>query len=90
MKKLGIVSLIAVVFVVCLVACSSGVLRHLETAPDAKNFHPKSVGVLPVDAGTYAEARGIADEILADSLINKKWYGSVLGETSCSPSWSRI
>jgi hypothetical protein len=44
-----------------------GGLRYSQAAPEAKDFRPKTVGVLPADPGTYEEARGVIDEIIAVS-----------------------
>jgi hypothetical protein len=76
MKKTG-VALLIVLFILGLIAC--GGLRYSQVDADAKNFHPKRIGVLPVDVGTYEEARGIADLIVAGALAEKKWFEDVVG-----------
>ncbi|MDD5170380.1 MAG: hypothetical protein PHN75_16310 [Syntrophales bacterium] len=78
MRKTGIASSIAVFIVIGIVACSGVKLRHIEANPDARNFHPKSIAVLPVDAGTYAEAKGIADAVILEALADTKWYGNIV------------
>jgi hypothetical protein len=55
-----------------------GGIRYSEIAPEAKNFHPKRIGVFPVDVGTYAEARGVIDQIIAGVLIDTKWFTDVV------------
>jgi hypothetical protein len=55
-----------------------GSLRYSETAPEAKDFHPKSIVILPVDVGKNEEARGVIDKIVADVLISRKWFGRVV------------
>ena len=79
MKKIGNLTLI-ILFVLSLMAC--GGLRYSQVDADAKNFHPKRIGVLPVDVGTYEEARGSADLVVAGALAEKKWFDDVVaGDT---------
>ena len=69
---------IAAVFFVWLVAgCES--LRLVQTADEAKDFHPKSIGVLPAEAGIYKDAEGKIDGIITDVLIKTKWFQTVVG-----------
>ena len=55
-----------------------GGLRYSQVAPEAKDFHPRRIGVLPVDVGTYEEARGIIDQVIAGVLVDKKWFADVV------------
>ncbi|MBN1613511.1 MAG: hypothetical protein JW950_03500 [Deltaproteobacteria bacterium] len=66
----------AALLLLMITAC--GGLRYSQVAPEAKDFHPKAVGVLPVDVGTYEEARGTIDQIIAGVLIDKKWFSDVV------------
>ena len=59
-----------------LVGCAG--IRYSHVAPEAKDFHPKRIGVLPADVGTYEEARGIVDQIVAGVLVDKKWFTDVV------------
>ena len=66
------------VLVVWLVAgCEN--LRLVQTAEEAKDFHPKSIGVLPADAGIYKDAEGKIDGIITDVLVRTKWFQTVVG-----------
>ena len=67
-----------------LVFSGCGGLRYSQVAPEAKNFHPKRVGIMPVDVGTYEEARGVADQIIAGVLVNKKWFTDVVASDTIS------
>ncbi|HQB15052.1 MAG TPA: hypothetical protein PLF52_11425, partial [Syntrophales bacterium] len=60
-----------------ILACG-GSLRYVERDPDLPDFHPRSIGVLPVDAGGYDEARGIVEELVSAALTNKDWFAAVL------------
>lgn len=75
-------------FVICLlmlvVLQGCGGLRYSETSPDAKDFHPKTIGVLPVDAGTYGEAKGIADQVITGVLADTKWFTDVISTNAIS------
>jgi hypothetical protein len=61
-----------------------GGLRYSQVAPEAKDFHPQRIGVLPVDAGMYEEARGAADQVIAAVLVNKKWFADVVAAEAIS------
>ena len=53
-------------------------IRYSQVAPEAKDFHPKRIGLLPADVGTYEEARGVIDQIMADVLVDTKWFNAVV------------
>lgn len=59
-----------------LVGC--GGLRYSQVAPEAKDFHPQKIGVLPVDVGSYEEARGVIDQIIAGALVETQWFTDVV------------
>jgi hypothetical protein len=70
-------------FLILLLAGCGG-LRYSQAAPEAKDFHPKRIAVLPVDAGPYEEARGAADAVIAAVLVNKKWFADVVAAEAIS------
>jgi hypothetical protein len=59
-----------------LFGCST--LRYSQVTPEAKDFHPQRIGVFPVDVGSYEEARGSVDQIIAGVLMDKKWFTDVV------------
>jgi hypothetical protein len=61
-----------------------GGLRYSQVAPEAKDFHPKSIGVLPVDVGTYEEARGVIDQVIAGVLVETQWFTDVVAADTIS------
>jgi hypothetical protein len=69
-----------------LFGCSG--IRYSEVAPEAKDFHPRQIGVLPVDVGTYEDARGVIDKIAADVLIDKKWFTRVVAAETINKQMS--
>lgn len=64
-------------FLLSMVLVACGGLRYSKVAPDAKNFHPTTIGILPIDVGTYGEARDVVDKIFTDILVKKKWFSNV-------------
>lgn len=64
----------------CLILILSGCggLRYSQVDPEAQNFHPRRLGVLPVDVGSYEESRGTVDQMIAGVLIEKKWFNDVV------------
>ncbi|MDO9529906.1 MAG: hypothetical protein Q7J27_12235 [Syntrophales bacterium] len=66
----------SILIVIVLFGC--GGIRYSQVAPNAKDFHPKKIGVIPVDVGTFEEARGVIDQIIAGVLVKKKWFSDVV------------
>lgn len=62
--------------VLLVTGCSS--LRYNMVAPEAKDFHPKRIGVFPVAVGSFAEARGVIDRAVVAALADKKWFSRVV------------
>ena len=54
-------------------------LRFVQTAEEAKDFHPKTIGVLPAEVGIYKDASGVVDGIITDVLVRTKWFSTVVG-----------
>ena len=67
---------LAILLALALSGCGS--LLYSQTAPEARDFHPQSIGVLPVDAGPFEEARNVVDDIIAAELVKRKWFRSVI------------
>lgn len=67
---------VLVLLIITFIGC--GELRYSQVIPEAKDYHPKRVGVFPVDVGTYEEARGVIDEIIANVLVDKGWFANVV------------
>ena len=64
--------------VILIILACGGSLRYVERDPDLRDFHPRTIGVLTVDAGSYEEARGIVEELVSAALTNKGWFTAVL------------
>lgn len=80
----GKVRVVSLTVLLTLMLFGCGGLRYSQVAPEAKDFHPKKIGVLPVDVGTYEEARGVIDQIAAGVLVDKKWFTDVVAADTIS------
>ncbi len=69
---------VLVVIIMTMMACG-GSIRYVERDPDLKDFHPRTIGVLAVDATAYPEAKGTAEELVVGALTDTRWFSSVLG-----------
>lgn len=71
-------------FVICnLILCflvleACGGLRFSQVDPEAKDFHPRGIAVFPVHVGPYEEARPVVEKLVADVLIERKWFANVV------------
>jgi hypothetical protein len=74
---------IAVLLFLLMISACGGV-RYSQQAPEAKDFHPKTIGLLPADVGTYEEARGIIEDIIAGDLVKRKWYQDIVAADTIS------
>ena len=83
MRKKLFVKCILMIFVLTTIACSG--LRFSQLAPEAKDFHPQKVAVFPVEMLNYKEtkgARGVVEQIIAGSLVEKKWFANIMDTES--------
>ena len=58
---------------------SCGGLRYSQVSPEAKDFHPRRIAVLPAEATTFPEAKGAIDRLFAEILNERGWFSSVVG-----------
>ncbi len=65
--------------ILCLVILGCGGLRFSEISPDARDFHPRRIAVLPADTTAFAEAKGVVDRLFAEALIERQWFTDVVG-----------
>ncbi len=56
-----------------------GGLRYSQVSPEAKEFHPRGVALLPADTAAFPEAKGSVDRIFAEALAERKWFNDVIG-----------
>lgn len=71
------VRILALMCVIMMLAACGGI-RYSRVSEGVQNFHPASIGVLPVDEGAYVEATDVADGIIAGVLQEKAWFKTVV------------
>ena len=79
---LPILALLTLAFAGC------GELRSAYVAPEANEFHPKTIVVLPVEVGVYAEAGGVIDTVIAGVLTDKAWFSAVVASDTLNQKLS--
>ena len=73
-KLFAICSLLLIIM--SLAAC--GGLRFSQVSPEAKDFHPQSIAVFPVDiVGYNKESKGAVEQIAAGVLADRKWFSKI-------------
>lgn len=70
-------TVVTALLLLTLVGC--GGLRYSRVAPEAKDFHPKRIAVLPADTRAFGEAKGDIDRLFAEVLKQRKWFDDVVG-----------
>jgi hypothetical protein len=65
--------------VLLLVILGCGGLRYSEVSPEARDFRPRRIAVLPADTRVFAEAKGDIDRLFAEVLSERKWFDDVIG-----------
>lgn len=71
--------IIALILLLIAGVTGCGGLRFSEVSPDAANFHPAQIAVLPADTAAFPEAKGSVDRLFAAALTEKKWFTRVVG-----------
>lgn len=69
---------VAIILLVLMLAGCGG-LRYSEISPDAANFHPKTIAVLPADVTIFPETEGIVDRLFVEVLTERKWFTTING-----------
>lgn len=57
-----------------------GGLRYSDVAPEAKDFHPRRVAVLPADTRAFPQAAETIDRLFAEALRERGWFAVIGGE----------
>jgi hypothetical protein len=69
----------AILTVLLLGLLGCGGLRYSLVSPEAKDFHPQGIAVLPADSTAFPEAKGSVDRIFAEVLSERKWFADIVG-----------
>ncbi len=56
-----------------------GGLRYSQVSPEAKEFHPRGIALIPADTTAFPEAKGIVDRIFVEALGERKWFTDIVG-----------
>jgi hypothetical protein len=56
-----------------------GELRYSQISPEAKDFHPQRIALLPADTTAFGEAKGHIDRLLTEVLAQKQWFADIVG-----------
>ena len=83
MRKKMLLKFVLLTFVLTTIAC--GGLRFTQLAPEANDFHPKKVAVLPIEMVRPEGIKEVKSEVeknIEGALIEKKWLASVMGAES--------
>jgi hypothetical protein len=68
-----------VMMVLLLGLLGCGGIRYSQVSPEAKDFHPQRIAVLPADTTAFPEAKGSVDRIFAEALNERKWFTDIVG-----------
>lgn len=64
-------------------------IRYMQSAPEAKDFHPERVAVLFVNTDAFPEAEGKCDKLITDVLNATGWYKKVEPVESVKNGWEK-
>lgn len=77
MTKKILVKCFFLLVIISITAC--GGLRFSQVSPEAKDFHPKTIVIFPIEiVGSNEEARGAMEQIVAGVLAEKKWFSDIM------------
>lgn len=69
-----------VLFVVILSGCAG--VNFSQVNPEAKDFHPKSIAVMPATVGEYESSRDIIEQVISSSLLKTGYFENVVDSAS--------
>ncbi|MFH1672432.1 MAG: hypothetical protein ABIF87_03255 [Pseudomonadota bacterium] len=57
-------------------------INYSHVCPEAHDFHPQTIAVLPVMVGNYQSAEGVADNAVSQALVDTGLFTSVIDASS--------
>lgn len=78
-KDRSITILVALIFLGIL---GCGELRYSDLSPEARDFHPRRIAILPADTTAFPAAKAHIDRIFTEVLKEQKWFTEVIGGES--------
>jgi hypothetical protein len=70
-------TVVPIILLLGILGCAG--LRYSEVSPEARDFRPRRIAVLPADTRVFAEAGGDIDRLFAEVLSERKWFDDVIG-----------
>ena len=70
-------TVVPIVLLLDILGC--GGLRYSEVSPEARDFHPRQIAILPADTKAFAAAKGDIDRLFAEAVSERKWFADVVG-----------
>ena len=67
-------------FAVILSGCAG--VNFSQVNPEAKDFHPKTIAVMPATVGEYESSRDIIEQVISSSLLKTGYFENVVDSTS--------
>lgn len=61
-----------------------GGIRYSQVSPEAGDFHPRRIAVLPADGTAFPEAKADIDRLFGEVLSERKWFDGVIGGDAVS------
>lgn len=74
MKEKISFAIVALLFAIT--GCSG--IKFSQLSPEAKDFHPKTIAVLPATVVEYESARDIVDTVVSKKLAESRWFDNVV------------
>lgn len=53
-----------------------------QVNPEAKDFHPKTIAVMPATVGEYESSRDIIDQVISSSLLKTGYFENIVDSTN--------
>lgn len=72
--------IVLLLFVVILSGCAG--VNFSQVNPEAKDFHPKTIAVMPATVGEYESSRDIVEQVISSSLLKTGYFENVVDSTS--------
>jgi hypothetical protein len=69
-------------FFMGLFVCGCAGLKYSYVSPEAQDFHPQTIAVLPVMVGDYPSASNTIDNVVSQALANTGWFANIIDALS--------
>lgn len=69
-------------FCIGILVSSCAGINYSHVSPEAHDFHPQTIAVLPVIVGNYQSATGVADNAVSQALVNTGLFTDLIDALS--------